>query len=401
MKNILYLVRTEADFERAVAFGIAGKNKYKQSFVFVGDFSPFYADGIKNKFQKSLFTENGLIIRDFCDYDFIGRILKKLSSNQSISIQKVRANKSLFIPYLFYILFTKYVNIRKYHIIENIFIKTKPDIFLTDQSMTTEKYLPEIFRKASIRNGIPVFLYHHGAAGGLHSAFSNPHYEPYENCTVLACSQEETNPELSNRIILGDVSSSYPYVHYLNNKKLHDLSFLDDRKYKVAFIMGGAATFSSTNGWHVQEEIIIELSENSDVAMVLKLHPRESNFVDLRILEKFNNLLIVNKETDRSRVTKWADIIVCGDHCSTIFEPMILGKKVVAIEGKHIPKYKNNHSPLKYSSVLHISNSNEFNIDSIPNANPLDEVTNKIAWGRNGSIDLSILLFDKIDKLFN
>ena len=68
----------------------------------------------------------------------------------------------------------------------------------------------------------------------------------------------------------------------------------------------------------------------------------------------------MGSEWDRSRVIKWADIIVCSDHCSTIFEPMILGKKVVAIEGTHIPKYKDKHSLLKYSSVKHISSAKEF-----------------------------------------
>ena len=136
-------------------------------------------------------------------------------------------------------------------------------------------------------------------------------------------------------------------------------------------------------------ELIIEHSENSDVAMVLKLHPREAPFIDLRMLDKFNNVLIVNKETDRSRVTKWADIVVCSDHCSTIFEPMILGKKVVAVAGKHIPKYRQVHSPIKYSSVMHISSADELVITNIPDADPEDPVINTVAWGGHGAVDLS------------
>jgi hypothetical protein len=191
------------------------------------------------------------------------------------------------------------------------------------------------------------------------------------------------------------MSSSYPYVHFINQQNICEINFLNDRKYKIGFLVG-AVMPTSTNGWNAMLELIIEHSENSDVAMVLKLHPREAPFIDLRMLKKFNNLLIVNKETDRSRVTKWADIVVCSDHCSTIFEPMVLGKKVVAVEGKHIPKYRNVHSPIKYSSVMHISSADEFNLESIPNANPEDLVTNVVAWGNNGEIDLAELFFEFI-----
>jgi hypothetical protein len=72
---------------------------------------------------------------------------------------------------------------------------------------------------------------------------------------------------------------------------------------------------------------------------------------------------------------------------------MILGKKVVAIEGKHIPKYSNKHSPLINSSVNFISNLSEFDLESLSNSNPIDEVTNQIAWGGNGPVDLSKIFF--------
>ena len=151
--------------------------------------------------------------------------------------------------------------------------------------------------------------------------------------------------------------------------------------------------FTSTNAWSVQEEIIISLSEREDVAIILKLHPREAQFMDLRMLKKFENLKIVSSETDRSRVTKWSNTVICNDHTSVVFEPMILGKKVVAIEGKHIPKYSNKHSPLINSSVNFISNLSEFDLESLSNSNPIDEVTNQIAWGGNGPVDLSKIFF--------
>jgi len=273
----------------------------------------------------------------------------------------------------------------------------KPDVLLTDQCSTDRDYTPEIFRNIALQMQIPVYIFTHGAAAGLHSTFSEFSFDVYEGCTVLACSENEPRSKDSNRIILGDMSSSYPYVHFINQQNICDINFLNDRKYKMGFLVGGTM-FTSTNGWNTMLEIIIDNSENSDVAMVLKLHPREAPFIDLRMLERFNNLLIVNKETDRSRVTKWADIVVCSDHCSTIFEPMVLGKKVVAIGGKHIPKYRNIHSPLINSSVKNISHADEFNLEFIPNANPEDLVTNAVAWGNNGRIDLAELFFDYIKR---
>jgi len=400
LKNILYLVRTEADFERVVALAIAGKNKYKQHFIFVGDFSPFYSDGIENKFQKALFQEHGFTVRDFYEYDIVGRVLKKLIGNQNITINKIRENKKLILPCLFNALLNRYGKIRKCKIIANILKEIIPDALLTDQSITDKEYLPEIFRTMAYKMGIPSFIFTHGAAGGLHSAFSSPaSVDEYGNCTVFICSRNEPNAGNSNVIILGDIASSYSYVHYLNNLEIHDIHFLDERKYKVGFMVGGTGPLTSTTGWHIMEEIIIDLSENKDVAIVLKLHPREAPFIDLRMLNTFDNLLIVNKETDRSRVSKWADIVVCNDHCSTIFAPMILGKKVVAIEGRHIPKYKSHHSPLKKSSVNYISSADEFDLESLGNSDSQDSVTNIVAWGENGPVDLAEMLLERIAQL--
>ena len=108
--------------------------------------------------------------------------------------------------------------------------------------------------------------------------------------------------------------------------------------------------------------------------------------------------MIVNRETDRSRVSKWADIVVCSDYCSTIFEPMILGKKVVAVQGKHIPRYADIHSCIRDSSVKHISSSSEFELNNILHTNSKDQVTNTVAWGGNGPVDLGELFMNKILK---
>lgn len=403
MYKFLYLVRAEADFERVVALAIADKEKFRQSFIFTGDSSPFFVNGIQNQFQKELFKKHGFKIKDFCDYDLIGSILKKFSYKKDTPIDEIlHSDKKIWkylIPLGFLFLLKKYLKLRKRRIIKKIFKRIKPDALLTDMSQTMKDYTPEVFRRRALEMKIQSCIFVHGAAGGLHRAFTNPEYDPYEGYYVFICSNRETKPKHSNRIILGDVCSSFPYVNYLHTINSHNLSFLDDRKFKIAFMQGGVVVPypTSTNAWSEMEKIIIELSARPDVAMIFKKHPREALITDFRIISTFKNVKIVGSWCDRSRVVKWADIIVCSDHCSTIFEPMILGKKVVAIEGTHIPKYKDKHSPLKYSSVKHISSAEEFDLNSIPNANPEDPVTNRICWGNHGKTDLAKLFLEKVE----
>jgi hypothetical protein len=380
-----------------VCLAISGKEKFEQYFVFAGDSSLFFEDGIQNEFQKALFNKYNFVASDFCDYSLVGRILKKYTGSKSISLQQFQDKKSLFIPWLFNMLLRRYIISNKRKLVGKVFKNIRPDVLLTDQSMTGDDYLPEMFRQEALKKDIPVYIFTHGAAGGLHSFFSEQNFDKYKGCTVFSCSEYENKSDEGNRIILGDMSSSYPYVHFMNQHDFSDIHFMDDRNYKVGFMVGGIGPLTSTTGWHTMEQIIIDLSANTDVAMVLKLHPRMTLY-DLQLLGTFNNLLIVNRETDRSRVSKWANIVVCSDHCSTIFEPMILGKRVVAVEGRHIPKYKNNHSPLKNSSVSYISSDEGFDLENIPNADPEDPVMNTVAWGGNGKVDIGCLLLDKIIK---
>jgi len=396
MKKLLYIIRAEADFERVVCLAIAGRKRSKQEFIFVGDISLFFEQGIRNIFQKALFQSGGFSATNLHEFSLTGRILSKLISNPLVTLQDVRREKRMFFNWVFLRLLQRYVLHYKQRLINKALNYHRPDILLTDQSMTDAMYLPEMFRRAAIEREIPVFLYTHGAAGGLHSFFSEQNFQKYEGCTVFACSRYENKAGEDNRIILGDMSSGYPYVKFLHNKDINNIDFRNDSKYRIGFFVGGTGPFTSTTGWHTMEEIIIDHSENPDVAMVLKMHPREAPFLDLRMLRRFNNLHIVGRETDRSRVTKWANIVVCSDHCSTVFEPMVLGKGVVAFEGRHIPRYKHSHSPLKDSSVQYIMSADEFIVDDISQADPEDSVTNIVAWGGRGKLDLAQLAHDII-----
>ncbi len=404
MYKILYLVRAEADFERVVTLAIAGKDKFKQAFIFADGSSPFFVNGIQNQFQKYLFKKQGFQIKDLCDSDIIGIFLKKISYKEIFPINEIlRSNEKLFkflIPLLFLYLLKEYIKFRKQKMVKKVLKKINPDVLLTDMSQTMKNYTPEVFRKMAFKMKIPSCIFTHGAAGGLHRAFTNPKYNPYKNYYVFVCSNMETKPKYPNRIILGDPRSSFPYVNYLHSINKHTLFFLNDRKFKIAFIQGGVNnSYTSTNAWSEMEKIIINLSNNPDVGMVIKKHPREGPIADFRMLSTFNNVKVVGSECDRSRVIKWADVVVCNDHCSTIFEPMILSKKVVAVGGEHIPKYKDKHSPLRNSSVKHIYSAEEFNLNSIPNASPEDPVINRICWGNHGKIDLAKLFLKKVERI--
>jgi len=402
MYKLLYLVRTEPDFERVNTLAIAGKDKFKQSFIFVGQYPPFFVNGIKNQFQKYLFEKHGFKMKDLCDYDIIGIILKKFSYKKNFSVpdEILKSRKKLFkflIPLIFLYLFREYLELRKRKLIKKIIKKENPDALLTDNSNITENSPPEMFRKAALKKGIPSCIFTHGAAGDLQPWFLNPESYNFPNYYLFLCSDVNIEKVSTYRFVLGDMSASFPYLKYLHSIDNNSLSFLNERKFKIAFMQGGVFT-SSTNGWLVMEEIIINLSDNPDVAMLIKRHPRRS-IAGFERISSFNNIKVVGSETDRSRVVKWADIVVCTDYCSTIFEPMILGKKVVAVRGVHFPKYKDKHSPLEHSSVKHISSAKEFDLNSIPNANPEDSLTNRICWGGHGKVDLAKLFLEKVENI--
>lgn len=397
MKKILYLIRTEADFERVVCLALEGKNSYKQDFIFTGDFSPFFESGVKNKFQKKIFLENKFTVNDFYTYSKFLNFFVIFFKITKISINDVLVNKKLIFKYIFFRLFLNLQDKYKKNIINKILKKYSYDFLLTDQSSDEPTYIQSIFRDTALKFNIKIFTFTHGAAGGLHAHFSNPHFLNYNNFTVFVCNKFETNTNLKNRIILGDVSSSYPYTKYLDEIEFEKIYFQDEKMYKIGIMMGGIAELTSTTAWKRQEEFIIEYGNNEDVAIVLKLHPRETNFIDLRMVSQFSNVLIVNQEVDRSRVVKWADIIICNDHCSTIFSPMILGKKVVALRGKHIPIFEKMYSPLINSSVNYFDNNKKINLTELRFSDPYDKILNEICWGNHGPINLANQLFNKIE----
>ncbi len=395
--TILYLIRNEPDFERIICLARSGKNNYDQHFIFAGDYSTYFNEGIKNKFNILLSKEIGIKINDYYIYDKVARALKYFIPNYHLCVHDIKTLPDI-LKYLLFNVFKYYTNKRKHQIVNTIFNKINPAVLVTDQSAYNKEYLPEIFRQSAFQRKITSIVISHGAAGGLHRNFT-PQLPigDYNESQVFVCNKKEHKANLSNRIVIGDFCSSFPYVQYLNRIEHSLINFMPSAKYKIGIFYSGTI-MTSTNGWDVMRDIIIDYSERDDVAFVLKLHPRETP-PDLRMLNTFSNLLIVNREVDRSRVTKWADIIIASDHCSTIFEPMILEKKVIAIKGNHIPRYKGIESPILNSSVNCISSSDQLIIEKLKPANAKDPIINEMVWGGNGPIDLADRFFKYLDTV--
>ena len=127
IKKLLYIIRAEADFERVVCLAISGRKKFVQYFVFVGDFSPFFLDGIQNIFQKNLFSRFDFQVDDLCDYKFVSRLLKFLSGGKLISTQQLKDRKTLIIKFVFISLLRKYIKTRKKQLVNKVIKDIAPD----------------------------------------------------------------------------------------------------------------------------------------------------------------------------------------------------------------------------------------------------------------------------------
>jgi len=261
-----------------------------------------------------------------------------------------------------------------------------------DNAVERPNYFPHCLRQAALKRKIIIHITGHGPAGGLHKEYITyemirPH--PHNDCIVGICSQHDYGYNLPNRIITGDPADSYKHLLFKHGQTYDDIKFLNDRKYKIGFFM--AAPFETcTNGWAIMEEIMLDYAFCKDVAMVAKFHPRLYKHGDYRYLLKIDNLKLFGSELDRSRLVKWADIVVCSDHCSTIFEPMILGKKVVAVHSKKVRPFAGFKSPVHNSdpSMNSIHSSAEFNLDKIKAYTPDTNFIDEYCWGNLGKIDL-------------
>jgi hypothetical protein len=270
--------------------------------------------------------------------------------------------------------------------------KIKPSILITDNSEERADYFPHCLRQAAINRNIKIHVTGHGPAGGLHKEYHSYKMlvpDPFIGCVVGICSKHDYGYGLSNRIITGDPADGYPHLLYKHEQTFDDIYFLNERKYKIGFLM--SAPFETcTNSWSIMEDIMLELSFREDVAMVGKFHPRLYKLGEYLYLKKIDNLKLYGSELDRTRLIKWADIIVCSDHCSCLFEPMILGKKVVAIHSKKVRPFAKFESKIHGcdSTMNSIYSSKEFKLDKLNKYTSDTNFINEYCWGGLGKIDL-------------
>jgi len=261
-------------------------------------------------------------------------------------------------------------------------------------------YFPAILRKTAIQLGIKVHITGHGPAGGLHreySTYQTIRLSDFEDCEVGICSEHDYGFGLKNRVVTGDPADSFPLVQMKNQDDFQRITFHNDRKYRIGFFM--AAPFETcTNGWSVMEEIMLDLAFRDDVVMIAKFHPRLYKTGDYRYLPGIENLKLYGSELDRSRLTQWANIVVCSDHCSTIFEPMILGKKVVAIHSKKVRPFASYVSPVHDSdpSINSIYHAEEFDLEGLQTYTDNQGFIDEYCWGGHGQVDLGESILNKL-----
>lgn len=408
MRKLLYIIRSEADFERCVALALYAHGHYRQNFVFCGDFSPFFTVGIRNRFQRKLLHETGAKVRDLHSYSLIGRLLAALSLKKNLTPNQIFSSSGNIkdaIKFAFLVALKFYTKRYKRRIIKKIIKQYAPEAILTDATIEDPKYSVEIFRQIGLELNIPSFVFTHGAAGGLHANLHAKRKKaPYENHYSFVCSKEDlaSEEEHPNEFVIGDMRSSYDYQKRLLADSRESIDFLCECRHRIAIIQGGVPdTYTSTNAWALMEKIAIDLSERSDVAIVIKKHPRERNRCDYRMLETLKNVKLCDAETDRSRLVRWATTVVCNDHCSAIFEAMIAEKAVIALEGVHVPRYRNTHSPIADSSALHLKTVDDLDLDSISPCDHNDPIIDRLCWGGNGKKDLRELFFSKVDSVLD
>ena len=342
--TILYFIRAEADLERISSIAIPGKAFANQYFTYYGDIDLLFDKGIRNKFQKELLRLNNFEIIDIITLSLYGKFYRWLIKSNTENIYASLLFK--FTEKLLSYIFHNFQNKEK--LCRKLLRKINPSVLVTDNSEERANYFPHCLRQEALKKNIKVFVIGHGSAGGLHKEYHT--YEmitpsKFKGCEVGICSKHDYGYQLPNRIISGDPADSYPHLLYKHKQTFDEINFLNDRKFKIGFFM--SAPFETcTNSWAIIEDIMLDYSFQDDIAMVAKFHPRLYKLGDYRYLKKIDNLKLFGPELDRTRLIKWADIIVCSDHCSMLFEGMIFQKKVVAIHSKKVRPFKNHESKI-------------------------------------------------------
>jgi len=387
-KKILYLVRAEADLERVISLAIPGQNYCNQEIIYYGDIDLYFERGIRNKFQKYLLSENNLNVLNATSFFFIGKIYefieKHLKGNNNKYIKRVLRGLKYIIKVL--------IENNKDRLAKTILRKITPQILITDYSSTDDKYFPEILRRNAKERGVDLYILPHGPAGALHGGFST--YKKRErkklnSATLCICSEHDFTNPVGRTIITGDPADAQPFLNYKHSLGEGDIVFNNKSEYRIGFFVA-LAKETTLSGWSVMEEIILDYAFDSNVSMVVKIHPRMYGGMDIRTIQSIPNVKVYGSELDRSKLVKWANIVVCADHCSTIFEPMILGKKTVAIMAKKAKPVSHIESPVHNShpSLTSITYSYEFDINNLPNFSGGIDFVNEYCWGGHGDKDL-------------
>ena len=396
--KVLYFIRSEADLERITSIAIPGSNYAKQYFAYYGDIHFLFNAGIKNKFQKFLLSSNGFKVIDIVTMSFLGKLYKFIKTRE-VSNGTIKFILKVCERVIQKVIFTFQ---KKDKLARKLLKHIEPSILITDNSEERPNYFPHCLRQEAIKINIKIHVTGHGPAGGLHKEYNSYKMQipnSFRNCCVGICSIHECDYGMSNRLITGDPADGFPHLLFKHSQEFDNVNFLNDKKYKIGFFM--SAPFETcTNSWSIMEDIMIDYSFRSDVAMVAKFHPRLYKLGDYRYLKKIDNLKLYGPELDRTRLIKWADIVVCSDHCSMLFEGMILQKKVVAIHSRKVRPFAMFQSKIHGSdpSMNSIYSAKELNLDRLSNYTSDTKFIDEYCWGNHGKINLGDKIIRDLTK---
>jgi len=395
---ILYLIRAEADLERIVSIAIPGKKYADQHIIYFGDTDYDFRYGIKNKVQKALLEDEKIIVSNAISHTLVGKLLIQFSRK---SYQLKVKNYFFTLNKILTKILEKLVSTRKDKIAKKIFDKIGPDVFISDYSSTKdESYFPKMMRDYAKKNNIEILIIPHGPAGALHGKFSS--YKPrkrqqFSGGKLCISSSKDFFSVNRETVVTGDPALSEPFIIRKNSIKSFEIDFYNHRKNKIAFIVA-LPKETTVSGWSIMEEIILDYSDDENVAMTGKIHPRMYSGMDTRTVENVNNFRMYGPEVDISLLVKWADIIICADHCSTLFEPMIMNKKVVAVRAHKARSVSHIDSPIHKSdpTINSITTSREFDIENLSNYTTDRSFIDEYCWGGKGPVDLGEKIFTDI-----
>jgi hypothetical protein len=346
MKRIIFLTRASADFERMLPLYRRLQGDARVRIVFCGDFTTSPIQVI-NSFQLEVLESFGSL-EQIEDFAFVGARL----------IRGLVGSSRFFSKMLFCV--TR--NALRRHIIRNL-LATGMDALVLDNIAFEEGYLLYEIYKEAIRAGIRVFIIGHGAGEALKQGWGVSHTRDFGEATFLALTKEEfrIQKDVYGRrpLLIGDLRYSWSWIRYLKDKVRHTPDQFD---------FGILADGGMEEAECIVQKLIGFLEINralfSGRRIIMKPHPRVG--IDGRsrnVLTRQFGVRIVD-DIDTIELISQSECLILSDMSSTVFEPLILCKKVIILKNIRRMSAIFHPSPLEGLGNFYISENCPVHLDS-------------------------------------